>query len=178
MSYATVAEFVAAFPAEAGVLTNLEDPASTVVDELELQGALDTASAEIDLYLRGRYVLPLESLVPLDPEDPEALPVYPGVLVGWCRDIARYRLDRVRPSEDVRRRYDDAIRGLEAIAAGKWIYSSLMLGAGVLGRSRAIGFGMAISCRNLACVKASRDGFCEFNVLDCISMVISRACQW
>ncbi len=119
MSYATVAEFVAAFPAEAGVLTNLEDPASTVVDELELQGALDTASAEIDLYLRGRYVLPLESLVPLDPEDPEALPVYPGVLVGWCRDIARYRLDRVRPSEDVRRRYDDAIRGLEAIAAGK-----------------------------------------------------------
>ncbi|MEM1425012.1 MAG: DUF1320 domain-containing protein [Cyanobacteria bacterium P01_H01_bin.130] len=118
MSYATVDEFVAAFPAEAGVLTNLEDPASTVVDVPELQGALDTASAEIDLYLRGRYALPLESLVPLDPEDPLALPVFPGVLVGWCRDIARYRLDRVRPSEDVRRRYDDAIRGLEAIAAG------------------------------------------------------------
>ena len=118
MSYATVAEFVAAFPAEAGVLTNLEDPASSVVDELELQGALDSASAEIDLFLRGRYSLPLESLVPLDPEDPMAVPVFPGGLVGWCRDIARYRLDRVLPSEDVRRRYDDAIRGLQAIAAG------------------------------------------------------------
>ena len=119
MAYARVEEFVEAFPNEGVVLTNLEDPAAIAVDMPELQQALDAASAEIDLYLQRRYLLPLDSLVPLDPEDPMAVPVFPGILVQWCRDIARYRLDRFQPADDVRRRYEDAIHGLNAIAQGR-----------------------------------------------------------
>lgn len=105
MSYCTLAGFTAAFPGEVVALTNLDDPAATTTDETELQQALDAATAEIDLYLARRYTLPLSTV--------------PEVLVQFCVDIARYRLDRNQPDEDVRQRYEDAIRALERIGDGK-----------------------------------------------------------
>ena len=106
MSYATQEQFIEAFPTLAVDLTNLDDPAAGSVDVPELRQALNAATAEIDLYLKVRYSLPLA---------PESIP---EILVQWCRDIARYRLDRTQPDDDVRVRYEDSIKGLGQVASG------------------------------------------------------------
>ena len=126
MAYATPEQFTEAFPNEVVELTNLDDPTAESTDAPELQQALDAASAEINLYLQSRYALPL---------DPESIPL---VLVQWCRDITRYRLDRNQPAEDVRDRYEDAIQGLHKIAAGEMdlFPSSGSGGAQAIGRDR------------------------------------------
>ncbi|WP_434063196.1 gp436 family protein [Escherichia coli] len=65
------------------------------------------ASAQIDGYLVGRYRTPW--------------PDSPGILVGYCCDIARYHLatDYRISSEEIQMRYRDAIRFLEKVAAGQ-----------------------------------------------------------
>lgn len=73
-------------------------------DPLSIERALSDADAEIDAYLGGRYQLPLSS--------------NSAVLVRIACDIARYRLWAERASEEVRRRYEDARRFLEALAKG------------------------------------------------------------
>lgn len=78
--------------------------------------AVAEATARIDGYLGQRgYPLPLSPV--------------PGLVAGWCRDIARYLLSGERPTDDrsdpVVRGYRDAIRMLEQLAQGK-----LSLGAG------------------------------------------------
>ncbi len=104
MSYATLADFVAAFgESEATELTDnvgagVPNPATYAV-------AAADADAEIDSHLAGRYVLPLSPV--------------PRLIVRIALDIARYRLWRDHASDEVRRRYEDARRLLEAIAAGK-----------------------------------------------------------
>ena len=74
------------------------------VDAEVLARALGDADAEIDGYLAARYALPL--------------PTVPPVLARIACDIARYRLWEDLASEEVRRRYEDARRLLEAISRG------------------------------------------------------------
>jgi phage gp36-like protein len=106
MIYATVADFVSAFGEEETIeLSNLDDPAAEDIEELVIDAALETASADIDSYLRSAgYALPLTEL--------------PRVLVGRCNDIARYKLDRNRTREEVRLRYLDAMAWLKDLAKG------------------------------------------------------------
>lgn len=85
-------------------LTNPDDPAAVAINATTMQGALDDASAEIDGYLQARYTLPLA--------------VIPPVLVQICRQIARYMLyDQVAP-EEIRNRYNDAVKWLNNLAKG------------------------------------------------------------
>lgn len=65
--------------------------------------AIDDASAEVDSYL-GRYTLPLAAV--------------PRVLINVTCDIARYRLYDDRATDQVTRRYTDAVRMLEKVARG------------------------------------------------------------
>ena len=104
MSYATIAQFVTAFPNEAIELTTY-DAQATAPDEVVLQAALDKSSAKINSYLRGLYTLPLPSV--------------PAELVGAELDMTRYYLDRNNPMEDVRKRFDDAIKMLRGIKSGE-----------------------------------------------------------
>lgn len=103
MSYATIAQFVTAFPNEAVGLTT-HDAQANAPDEVVLQAALDDSSSIIDSYLRGRYSLPFPSV--------------PVELVPRELDITRYRLDRNDPMEDVRLRYEDAIAWLKQVRDG------------------------------------------------------------
>lgn len=104
--YATQAQFIEAFgEPETLMLTNLDSPNTTTVNPVPLDRALTDASALIDSYLARRYLLPLASV--------------PQVLIPYCLDIARYKLDRIRSREDVRQRYEDAIKWLEMVASGK-----------------------------------------------------------
>lgn len=73
-------------------------------DALAITRALADADAEIDAYLGGRYALPLADV--------------PAVLIRIACDIARYRLWAERASDEVRRRYEDARRFLEALGKG------------------------------------------------------------
>lgn len=103
MSYATEVDMLARFGAEEmTALTDRDGNGSAVSGMMER--ALDDASAEIDVYLAGRYALPLAHV--------------PTVLVRIACDIARYRLWADRASDEVRRRYEDARRFLEALAKG------------------------------------------------------------
>lgn len=106
MIYATVADFILAFgEGEAIELSNLDDPVNDQLEATTIRGALTTASAEIDSYVRSAgYSLPLSEV--------------PSVLIGKCCDIARYRLDRNRAREEVRQRYLDAVYWLKDLARG------------------------------------------------------------
>jgi len=76
-------------------------------DSAAVTQALEDASAVIDSYLSARYALPLSQI--------------PRTLVTLCVDIAIYRLARSPDllSEDIRQRYEDALKHLSHIAAGK-----------------------------------------------------------
>jgi phage gp36-like protein len=101
--YATQADLEARFGADE--LTQLTDRSGAhVPDAAIVARALADADAEIDGYLASRYALPLSTV--------------PAVLARIACDIARYRLWEDRASEEVRRRYEDARRLLEAIARG------------------------------------------------------------
>lgn len=70
-----------------------------------IDAALADADAEIDPYLAPRYTLPLSST--------------PRVLTNHAADIARYRLHENVVPDAVRQRYQDAIRFLKDVAAGR-----------------------------------------------------------
>jgi phage gp36-like protein len=69
--------------------------------------ALADATAEVDSYLQGRFLLPI--------------PFVPPVLAQITADIAIYRLLVLRPNqtvEDARERYKDAVKRLDLIRKG------------------------------------------------------------
>lgn len=106
MAYATPADMVSEF-GEREVIALTDRDNLGYQDDVLLQGRLDKASAEIDTYLVGRYVVPLSTVSPL--------------ITTYCCDIARYRLSGAQVTEvdAVRNRYKDAIRFLEAVRDGK-----------------------------------------------------------
>ncbi|PIQ23503.1 DUF1320 domain-containing protein [bacterium (Candidatus Blackallbacteria) CG17_big_fil_post_rev_8_21_14_2_50_48_46] len=104
MSYATPEDLIAASPAHlVADLTGTTEP-----DEVAIARALADASAEIDSYLAARYFLPLGTV----PENLRRVSI----------DIALYRLMNLRALgdiEDARKRYEDAVKYLMAVADGK-----------------------------------------------------------
>ncbi len=105
MPYATQADLTDRFSTVE--LTQLTDRDNTVnaIDATVLERALLDADAEIDARLQARYALPLASV--------------PQVLVNIACDIARYRLYDDRATDQVTRRYEDAIRLLDKIGKGE-----------------------------------------------------------
>jgi phage gp36-like protein len=86
-------------------VTNLEDPDNTGVAAASVSAdALDDASQEADSYIGVRYTLPLPSV--------------PEPVVRCVCDIARFRLYKDRPTEEVKYRYERTIKWLEQLAKG------------------------------------------------------------
>jgi len=104
MPYAAVADLIARY-GEDELIQLTDRTGAGAVDTAIAQRALDDAAAEIDGYLAVRHALPIASVPPL--------------LARIACDIARYRLWDDRASEEVRARYEDARRVLEALAAGR-----------------------------------------------------------
>jgi phage gp36-like protein len=67
--------------------------------------ALNDATEEVDSYLSVRYTKPLPSI--------------PAPLKRAACDIARFRLYKDRPTEEVTYRYERSVKWLEQLAAGK-----------------------------------------------------------
>lgn len=104
MPYATAQNMIDRF--EESELVQLTDRSDAgVIDQVVLAKALADADAKIDGYLAGRYSLPLS--------------VVPKVLELYACDIARYLLHDNHATDQVTKRYDDAIKFLERVANGQ-----------------------------------------------------------
>ena len=107
MTYATKAHMIEHFgEAELRQLTDRAMPPLDAIDDTVLDQALAAADAVIDPYLAtAGYQVPLAAPLP--------------ILMDFACDIARYRLMKDAVSELVQKRFDDAIKFLAAVAAGK-----------------------------------------------------------
>lgn len=104
MPYTTQQNLVDRFgEAEMIQLTDRENTGS--IDADVLTQAIADADAEIDGYLAGRYQLPIA--------------VVPGILTIYAGDIARYRLYDDGATDEIRRRYEDAMKFLRLVSEGK-----------------------------------------------------------
>ncbi|WP_312929107.1 gp436 family protein [Stutzerimonas nitrititolerans] len=82
-----------------------DDDTGETIDQDKVDDAIQDATGEIDSALAGGGDrLPLASV--------------PPILTAYGCDIARYRLNDERATEQVTKRYDDAIKALRAIASG------------------------------------------------------------
>lgn len=107
MSYTTKAAMIDRF-GDSEVIALTDRARNGVIDDAVLTAALVTADAEIDPYLASRYTLPLTTV--------------PKVVSGFACDIVRYRLcgtGGVMETDEIRNRYKDAIKFLEAVRDGK-----------------------------------------------------------
>lgn len=106
MSYAVKQNMIDRFSqAELVQLTDRAIPPTGAIIDAVLDGALADADAEIDGYLVGQYLLPLPSV--------------PKNLVMLACDIARYKLYDDRATEQVRQRYEDAVKYLRSVGKGE-----------------------------------------------------------
>lgn len=123
MPYANRQEMIDRFSeAELAQLTDKGAIRADRIVDAVLERALADASAEIDGYLAGRYVLPLDPV--------------PANLSLLCCDIARYRLQINEAGEQVKARYDGAVRFLTKVASG-----DIQIGATALGATPAAASG-------------------------------------
>lgn len=126
-AFATLDQLAARHPSELVVLA--ADESSGVRDDVRVEAALLDASAEMRGILQARYT----------PSDLDALDVDSReILAVYAMDIALYRvaLSFSRSSDRLKEAYDNAIKRLEAIAAGKGgltvISSGSIGGSGVI----------------------------------------------
>ncbi len=103
MTYATQQDLIDRFGEKE--LLELTDRANTgSINATVVSRALTDADAEINGYLAARYTLPLASV--------------PEVIVRLASDIARFYLYDERATEQVSKRYDNAVKLLRSIASG------------------------------------------------------------
>ena len=106
MSYATIEDLVLGFGEQAIIdLTDRSDPAAGEIDASVVARALSDAEAEMDGYLGVKYKLPVTAQT--------------DRLRAVSCDLAHYRLCADRITDEVRARYEDAVRWLRDIAAGR-----------------------------------------------------------
>lgn len=105
-AYATLEDLIAAIPRGEQELIELTDrTASGEVDAARVDGALLTATSVADSYLGRVVTVPLTTV--------------PALLNTHVCNIARYQLYGDQPTDEVRRRFDDAITWLKDVAAGR-----------------------------------------------------------
>lgn len=102
--YATLQHLIYAF-GEAELVQLTDREAAGDYDAVVINRALADADELINSYLIERYTLPL--------------PATPQVVIARACDIARFRLYKDAPSEEVRKRYEEAVTWLRDVVAGK-----------------------------------------------------------
>lgn len=106
MSYASLATLVDQFGADSVILAADRDQ-NGVADVGVVARALEHADGLINSRIGVKYKLPIDPV--------------PTVLIAYAGDIALYRmsLNTGTYTEEKRQRYEDALKWLDAIAAGK-----------------------------------------------------------
>lgn len=107
MSYATLADLVTLVGStELVELTDRAYEPTGDIDVAVVEAALESASGEIDGFLRARYSLPIAG-------EPSIL------LRDLCTAMARFRLYKDRATEEVRQRYEDALARCRDLSLGR-----------------------------------------------------------
>lgn len=104
MAYATLVDLIArAGGLEISQVADRDDDGTADPDVIA--AALDAADERINAWLGGRYRIPLTTV--------------PAIVRSWAVSIARYHLHRDGAPDHVVKDYDDAVKELQAAAAGK-----------------------------------------------------------
>lgn len=104
MPYCTKADLIARFGEDE--LQAIARDASGEIDDAAVDRACDDASSEIDGYVSAAgYPVPLSPV--------------PGVVIAKACDIARYRLYDEHATDQVQKRYDDAVKFLRSVSRGE-----------------------------------------------------------
>ncbi|TVU88309.1 gp436 family protein [Vreelandella titanicae] len=104
MPYCTQVDLIERF-GEAELLALARDETGTAIDAAVVERACDDASGEIDGYVSAAgYTVPLATVT--------------RIITAYACDIARYRLYDEHASEQVQKRYDDAVKFLVRVANG------------------------------------------------------------
>jgi phage gp36-like protein len=106
MAYAAESDLVAKY-GEQEIADISDKSGAGSLDSVVVAAALTDADHEINGYLASRYTVPLL--------------VVPTLIKRIACDITRYRLYDNRPQDEVRQRFDDAIRWLRRVADGEVI---------------------------------------------------------
>lgn len=105
MPYCTQADLIERF-GEAELLALARDETGTAIDTAVVERACDDASGEIDGYVSAAgYTVPLVNVT--------------RIITAYACDIARYRLYDELASEQVQKRYDDAVKFLVRVSRGE-----------------------------------------------------------
>lgn len=104
MPYAMLQDMVDRFGETELIQMSDRSMTATAIDAAVVAAKLADADAEIDGYLGQRFTLPLASV--------------PPVLKRIATDLARYHLYDDRATEQVTKRYNDAIAFLKGVAKG------------------------------------------------------------
>lgn len=105
MAYCTQADLIERF-GEAELQAIARDETGIAIDTAVVERACEDASGEIDGYVSAAgYPVPL-------------VPV-PRIVIANACDIARYRLYDEQASEQVQKRYDDAVKFLKSVSRGE-----------------------------------------------------------
>lgn len=120
-AFATIADLESRFPNDLALVAADEQTGQR--DDVRIALGLDDATTEIRAILAARYSA--EDLAALDETSLAVVKVY-------CIDIAFYRIALAfsRSTENIKERYDQAIKRLEAIAAGKGALTTTNAGGG------------------------------------------------
>ncbi|WP_237673583.1 gp436 family protein [Vreelandella profundi] len=105
MPYCTQADLVERFGADE-ILAIARDDTGMAIDTAVVERACEDASGEIDGYVSAAgYPVPLSPV--------------PRILIANACDIARYRLYDEHASDQVQKRYDDAVKFLKSVSRGE-----------------------------------------------------------
>ncbi|UDM07817.1 DUF1320 domain-containing protein [Halomonas sp. NyZ770] len=105
MPYCTQADLVERF-GEDELLAIARDETGMAIDNAAVDRACDDASGEIDGYVSAAgYPVPLSPV--------------PRIVTAYACDIARYRLYDEHATDQVQKRYDDAVKFLRSVSRGE-----------------------------------------------------------
>jgi phage gp36-like protein len=102
--YCTLDDLVKRF-GEDELLDLAHDETGQAVDQAVVDRAIEDATGEMDGFISAAGYP-----VPMDP--------VPLIVTAYCADIARYRLYDDRATEQVRKRYEDAVKFLRSVSRG------------------------------------------------------------
>lgn len=108
MPYCTLADITDMLD-ENEIIRYTDDAGTGLVNTSVTDKAIAGADALIDSHLAARYSVPVQDV--------------PDIIIGLAVDIAIYKICSRRSAapDEIRRKYDDAVRYLEKVAAGKII---------------------------------------------------------
>lgn len=140
MSYAALADLIS-HAGDLEILQVADRDDDGIADPDVIAAALAKADERINAWLGGRVQLPMSTV--------------PAIVKSWAVSIARYHLHRDGAPDHVVKDYDDAVKELQAAAAGK----IALPGVDGIAPPAPSGSGITSSCPDAVFTRKNMEGF-------------------